>query len=185
MGRLNPSPTNVARISGHGLAGAPDGLVTPPETHVSCRHRGGPGRSSISGRTARRRGASLVEICVGALILAIVVIPSLLVISGELRTVIGTREHQHAAEVARQVIESARTCHFEQLDRFVAEQANRVVTIDQIDYHLDGLRLDAVQSTDPPGRTVAHRLVFSVRFRGREGRTLQLDVATLIGRGDG
>lgn len=138
-----------------------------------------------SGRAARSRGFSLVEVAVGVLIMAIVIFPSLNVIMNETKAVSGTREHSQAAFVAHRVIETARTYNFDRLQQeFQANYAGQTFKINDIDFTIGDFALEEVKSSDPANVVLAKKIAFSVTYKTREGKEHKLEIATLVSRHD-
>jgi len=69
-----------------------------------------------SARPKSRPGMSLIEIAIGVIILALVLIPAMNVISVGSKSVISTRDHTQAVFVAQRLMEKARTYPFKFLD---------------------------------------------------------------------
>ncbi len=63
----------------------------------------------------REYGFSMVEIAVGVIILALVMIPAFNVISGGAKTVVSTKDQNQAVFIAQQVMERARSFPFDSL----------------------------------------------------------------------
>ncbi|MBR4329616.1 MAG: hypothetical protein IKP71_07160, partial [Candidatus Riflebacteria bacterium] len=63
-----------------------------------------------------KKAVSMVEIMIGVLLLALILIPSLNVIIGQTQTVTATRDHAQAAFIAEKVIEIARSYPFDMLE---------------------------------------------------------------------
>ncbi len=80
-------------------------------------------RKPCAGHAVRRRrllsnhqfGVSMIEIMIGVIILALVLVPSIQVVLSGTRTVTATRDHVGAVFLAQNLIETARTYDFDRL----------------------------------------------------------------------
>jgi hypothetical protein len=135
-------------------------------------------------RPRGHRGWSLAEMTMGILIMMIALVPALRVIMNETAVVSGTREHAQAASIAQRLIETGRSFPFEKLDRFVRENQNTVVRVQDIEYHVTDVLVENIMTSDPPGKVCARRLSFCVQYQSTEGRRLKLDLATVVARHD-
>lgn len=63
-------------------------------------------------KSFHRLGMSIVEVCIGVILLALILIPSMNVLSHGTATVTATRDHLEAVYMAQRVMEAARTYDF-------------------------------------------------------------------------
>lgn len=145
-------------------------------------------------------GMSLVEVMIGAMILALAVVPSMTVIFRETRTVTATRDHLSAALWGQKLLEITRNYRFDLLDadadgiagvsgmpektlEWALKQdptLNRE-TINNIEYTVVNVKVDPVRNVQAPTRQPIMMLVsFGVAYTGADGRPHVLDVATAI-----
>lgn len=66
--------------------------------------------------TNNKKAVSLLEIMIGVLLLALILVPSLNVVISQTQTVTATRDHSQAAFLAEKIIETARSFPFNLLD---------------------------------------------------------------------
>ncbi|HOY67414.1 MAG TPA: hypothetical protein PLP29_11025 [Candidatus Ozemobacteraceae bacterium] len=147
-----------------------------------------------------RGGMSMVEIMIGVIILALILIPSLNVIISETKTVTATRDHTQASFFAQQILEAARACPFDLLD---ADQYNtdentkkktfeyalntndeiRKGTINGITYEVKQPKIKfAADKSDASNRPNMVYLSFRVEYKGQDTKTHTLDVFTAISK---
>jgi len=151
-----------------------------------------------------RPGMSMVEVMIGVIILALVLIPSMNVIISETKTVNATRDHTQASFFAQKILESAHACKFDLLD---ADQYNddpvtqkttfeyalknneefRTETINGIKYEVvkkmdDDLVKFAADKNDPAVRPNMVFLSFTVKYTGQDKNSHTLDIHTAINR---
>ncbi len=157
---------------------------------------------SVPARSVRP-GMSMVEIMIGVIILALVLIPSLNVIISETKIVNATRDHTQASFFAQKILESAHACNFDLLDANqykddpatqkttfeYALQNNedfRTETINGIKYEVvkkdDDLVKYAADKNDPDVRPNMVFLSFTVKYIGQDKNPHTLDIHTAINR---
>ena len=140
----------------------------------------------------------MIEVLIGAVILALILIPSLNVIISETRTVTATRDHTQAVFVAQRVIETARTYRFEQLDKdkpglsstdtnqtleyqMLNDPAKNRTTINGIEYKVVDFKIEGVRNKVDGNASPTLALVsFGVDYLGKDGRAHRLDIATAL-----
>ena len=143
-------------------------------------------------------GMSLVEILIGVVILALVLIPSLSVILSETKAVTGTRDHTQAAFVAQSILETARNYKFAYLeaDRYAGKPDVQKTTfewalkndpamkerlINNIKYEVKDAQVEPVKNTLAPGEPPILVLVkFAVEYSGSDRRNHRLDISTAL-----
>ncbi|MDD3145933.1 MAG: hypothetical protein PHD82_01415 [Candidatus Riflebacteria bacterium] len=148
-----------------------------------------------------RTGMSMIEIMIGVILLALIVVPSLNVIVSQTRTVTATRDHSQAAFVAQKVQEICRSYSFDMIeaDQYSSDAATQQKTfewklknsdelrkhvINGIEYTIDpaSTMIDAVPdqfATGNPAPTV-YLLKFSVVYTGKDKRSHRLDISTAV-----
>ena len=131
-----------------------------------------------------RSGMSMVEIMIGVILLALIIVPSLNVIVSQTQTVTATRDHSQAAFVAQKLQEICRSYSFDMIeaDQYAADavkqkktfewklkndDAMKKQTINGIDYIIDPdkTRIDPIPSmlsTINPAPTI-YLFKFSVK----------------------
>ncbi|MFZ2961350.1 MAG: hypothetical protein WA705_31120 [Candidatus Ozemobacteraceae bacterium] len=145
-----------------------------------------------------RSGMSLVEILIGVIILALVLIPSLNVIISETRTVTATRDNLSAVFVGQRVLETARTFRFDFLDaeRYPsgsAEQKRTLewqmnndpvrnkMTVNGIDFKIVDFKIEPVKNkTDTSAEATMVLVSYGVDYTGKDARGHRLDVTTAL-----
>lgn len=148
-----------------------------------------------------QHGMSMVEVMIGVIILALVLIPSLNVIIYETKSVNATRDHTQASFFAQKIIESAHACKFELLE---AEQYTdpaiqkttfeyalnnddsiRTETINGITYEIPKTKAKIKYATNKNDPTITPNMVylsFRVEYKGQDQKTHSLDIFTAINK---
>jgi len=151
-----------------------------------------------------RIGMSMVEIMIGVIILALVLIPSLNVIIAETKTVNATRDHTQASFFAQKILESAHTCKFELLeaDQYDSDPATQKTTFEYALKNNDDIRTEtingikyevvnddnkdkvkyAADKNDPSVRPNMVFLSFTVKYTGQDKQNHTLDIHTAISK---
>lgn len=147
-------------------------------------------------------GLSMVEVMIGVILLALMVIPSLNVITSKTRTVTATRDHSQAAFVAQKVQETARAFKFDLIEsdqyssdpqmqkktyewKLKNEDDFRRHNLNGIEYLIDEVAIDpAVNKEDPDTNQSVILLLFkfTVKYTGKDGRDHSLRINTAISR---
>ncbi|MBF0543485.1 MAG: hypothetical protein HQM08_03580 [Candidatus Riflebacteria bacterium] len=143
-------------------------------------------------------GMTMVEIMVGVIIMALVLIPSLNVIINQTQTVSSTRDHLLATFMGQKIIEIARTCRFEYLaqDHFPAtsserlksleyimknDPVKRVERINDIDYRVVDFKITEVKNkNDLTQPSTLALLSFAIEYTPKDGKNHRLDISTAI-----
>lgn len=148
-----------------------------------------------------RHGMSMIEIMIGVILLALIVVPSLNVIISQTKTVTATRDHSQAAFVAQKIQETCRSYRFDMIeaDQYAAKPAEQKKTfewrlknddelrkqvINGIEYKIDPDKtlIDPVPNqfaTGNPAPTV-YLFKFSITYLGKDNRDHRLDISTAI-----
>lgn len=150
-----------------------------------------------------RRGMSMVEIMIGVIILALVLIPSLNVIISETKTVNATRDHTQASFFAQKILESAHACKFDLLDadQYDDDPVTQKTTFEYAlenndDFRTDtinGIKYEVVKTNDDQVKFAADKndpdvkpsmvfLSFTVKYIGQDKSPHTLDIHTAISR---
>jgi hypothetical protein len=147
---------------------------------------------------------TLIEILTGAIILALVLIPSLYVLISNTSTISSTRDHVMAAFWAQRILEIARTYPFDKLDmdQFPVGDVRRKDTleydmiaddatkdriplgeqINHIKYFLEDVKVGYVKTkSDPAANAKLCLISFTVKYTGLDQRTHKFDVHTAVG----
>ena len=150
-----------------------------------------------------RSGMSMVEIMIGVILLALIIVPSLNVIVSQTQTVTATRDHSQAAFVAQKLQEICRSYSFDMIeaDQYDSNPDKKKKTfewklkntdelkkhvINGIEYIVDDnekmTRIDpllkaADNSGQPP---VAYLFKFSITYLGKDKRNHRLNISTAI-----
>jgi len=148
-----------------------------------------------------KQGLSMVEVMIGAILLALIVIPSLNVISTQTQTVTATRDHSQAAFVAQKLQEIMRSYRFNMLDadQYDADHTRRNRTfewklknsdelkrhvINGIEYLIDPAQTSVepvkLKNTDPASPPTAYLVRFSITYKSKDSRNHLLNVSTAI-----
>ncbi len=159
-------------------------------------------------KLSTRFGMSIVEVCIGVILLALILIPSMNVLSHGTATVTATRDHLEAVYMAQRVMEAARTYDFnflaesqqstqaEKQKTFEYDAKNddntnpldRVKQKEQINgvvYEIDkdSFKIEQVTNrsdTNAKVPVVVYR--FSIVYKSRDGKNHELPVSAAISR---
>jgi len=150
--------------------------------------------------TCFRSGMSMVEIMIGVILLALIVVPSLNVIVSQTQTVTATRDHSSAAFVAQKVQEICRSFKFDMLDADqYSDEAKKKKTfewkiknddeyrkhpINGIDYLIvpEETAIDPVltDAAGPGSIPNVYVFKFTIAYEGKDKRNHRLSVSTAI-----
>lgn len=140
----------------------------------------------------------MIEVLIGIIILALILIPSLNVIISETRTVTATRDHTQAVFVAQKTLENARTCPFSQLDKdraglsstevnqtfeyqMLNDTAKNRTTINGIEYRIVDFKIEGVKNKLDANAVPALVLIsFGVDYTGKDARGHRLDITSAL-----
>ncbi len=147
------------------------------------------------------KGMSMVEIMIGVILLALIVVPSLNVIISQTHTVTATRDHSQAAFVAQKIQETCRSYKFDLIEaeqyasnavqqkktfewKLKNDDELRKQVINGIEYIIDPDKtsIDPVPNqfaTGNPAPTV-YLFKFSITYVGKDKRDHRLDISTAI-----
>ncbi len=153
--------------------------------------------------TNNKKAVSLLEIMIGVLLLALILVPSLNVVISQTQTVTATRDHSQAAFLADKILETARSFPFKMLDsdRYEsnAEEYKKTFEyklwndpnfnkfeINNITYNIstekDYTSIDAISVKGGSSDEVPNLYAFKCRimYKGKDGRDHHLDVHTIL-----
>ncbi|MBF0502516.1 MAG: prepilin-type N-terminal cleavage/methylation domain-containing protein [Candidatus Riflebacteria bacterium] len=147
-----------------------------------------------------RTGMSLIEVMIGVIILALVLIPSLNVIVSETRTVTATRDHLSAVFVGQRVLETARTFRYDFLDadrytagsaeqkrtlewQMINDPAKNKMTVNGIDFKVSDFKIEPVKNkNDPSAAPIMVLMSYTIDYIGKDSHNHRLDVTTALAR---
>lgn len=145
----------------------------------------------------------MVEIMIGVILLALIVVPSLHVIVGQTKTVTATRDHSSAAFVAQKVQELCRSFQFDMIeaDQYNSDAGKQKKTfewklknddeyrkhvINGITYNIDPdeTRIDVIKGKHDNVNTkvVALAFRFTIEYTSKDQRNHRLEISTAITR---
>ena len=150
-----------------------------------------------------KKAVSMVEIMIGVLLLALILIPSLNVIIGQTQTVTATRDHAQAAFIAEKVIEIARSYPFDMLDeerhqndkdsskkektfeyRIKNKEEYNTFVVNGITYKIDpeSLFVDPIKAKDVDKDAVPniYAIKYTIQYTGKDGKDHHLDIHTVL-----
>lgn len=146
-----------------------------------------------------KTGMSMIEILIGVILLALIIVPSLNVILSQTKTVTSTRDHSQAAFVAQKIQEILRSYKFSliEAEQYAADQALQKRTfewklknsdelkkqvINNIVYLIDDVKIDAVKNpaAGPEQAICAYVVSYSIKYTGKDMRNHRLDISTAI-----
>ncbi|PKL48506.1 MAG: hypothetical protein CVV42_09470 [Candidatus Riflebacteria bacterium HGW-Riflebacteria-2] len=146
---------------------------------------------------------SMIEIMIGVILLALIIVPSLQVIVGQTRTVTATRDHSSAAFIAQKVQELCRSFQFDMIE---ADQYNsnpnmqkqtfewklknddeyRKHIVNDIVYNIDPeeTSIEPIKGKHDGANTklVALAFHFTINYKSKDQRDHQLKISTAITR---
>lgn len=148
-----------------------------------------------------RNGMSMVEVMIGVLLLALILLPSLNVIIGKTQTVSTTRDHAQAALVAQKLQEICRSYSFNMIeaDQYKSDNLNEEKTFEWkllntpelSQTTLNGITYKVVQEntsidplknslTDDDSYPSVYLFRLELKYKGKDGRDHFLNVSTAI-----
>ena len=147
-----------------------------------------------------KTGLSMIEVMIGVILLALIIVPSLNVIMSQTQTVAGTREHTQAALLAQKIQEIARSYRF---DLISMQQYNddpdkqqktfewRVNNTDElkkhvinnIEYTIENLNIEPAENMyESEQIPVLYMISFDINYTGSNGKEHRLNIATAISK---
>lgn len=148
-----------------------------------------------------KKAVSMVEIMIGVLLLALILIPSLNVIIGQTQTVTSTRDHAQAAFIAEKIIEIARSYPFDMLEeerhkddsskkentfeyRLKNKEEYNTFVSNGITYKVDpkSVFVDTIKSKNADKDAIPniYAIRYSIQYVGKDGRDHHLDMHTIL-----
>jgi len=145
-------------------------------------------------------GMSIVEVMIGVILLALIIVPSLNVIMSQTQTVTSTRDHSQAAFLAQRIQEICRSYSFKlvEADQYSSDPNTQKKTFEWklknsdklnkyesngITYHVTNVLIDpVVNSFSPSDPTVMYLVHFSIEYLGQDRRNHRLDIDTAISK---
>ena len=148
-----------------------------------------------------KKAVSMVEIMIGVMLLALILIPSLNVIIGQTHTVTATRDHAQAAFLAEKIIETAKSYPFNMLEeerykdkqdkqkntleyRLKNEEKYNTFVVNGITYKIDPKQtsVDEIKTKNAAKDAIpnVYAFKFSIVYEGKDGREHHLDVHTIL-----
>lgn len=150
----------------------------------------------------KKSGMSMVEIMIGVILLALIIVPSLNVIVSQTRTVTATRDHAQAAMLAQKIQEICRSYKFNLIS--AAPYTNdismqqrtfewRLKNLDEmnkylingVEYRVDpaSIKIAAAENANETEQIpILYMLSFSIDYTGKDNRSHRLDIATAIAK---
>ena len=147
--------------------------------------------------TNKKYGMSMVEVMIGAILLALMIIPSLNVILSQTQTVTATRDHSQAAYVAQKIQEMCRGYKFSFIDKdncagdpketFEWKLCNldefKKHTLNGITYEITNVKIDpSINKETPAMPPFLYLLQFQIKYKGKDRREHLLEISTAISR---
>ena len=145
----------------------------------------------------------MIEIMIGVLLLALILIPSLNVIIGQAQTVTSTRDHAQAAFLAEKILEIARSYPFDMLEeerhnndndsskkektfeyRLKNKEEYNTHVVNGITYKIDpkGVFIDPITTKNADKDSIPNicAVKFTIQYTGKDGRDHHLDIHTIL-----
>ncbi len=140
---------------------------------------------------------SLIEITIGVIILALVLIPAMNVITGGTKSVISTRDHVQAVFISQQIIERLRTYPFKFLDEdhpgltsaekaktFESEMKNlnqyKQYNVNNILYEIKNFDIKEAAHQNVNVQKSFALVSFEIEYVGKDGKRHGLDFHTAV-----
>lgn len=144
---------------------------------------------------------SMVEIMIGVILLALMIVPSLNAILSQTKTVTSTRDHSQAAFVVQKLQEVLRSYNFRMIeaDQYSSDPVKQKKTFewklknsDELKKHVingieylidpDEVKIDKVKNTlEGPDQVAAAYLVrFAINYTSKDGRPHTIKISTAI-----
>ena len=150
-----------------------------------------------------KKAVSMIEIMIGVLLLALILIPSLNVIIGQAQTVTSTRDHAQAAFLAEKILEIARSYPFDMLEeerhnndndsskkektfeyRLKNKEEHNTYVVNGITYKIDpkSVFIDPIttKNADKDAIPNIYAVKFTIQYTGKDGRDHHLDIHTIL-----
>ncbi|MBQ2594581.1 MAG: hypothetical protein II567_15040 [Candidatus Riflebacteria bacterium] len=150
-----------------------------------------------------KKAVSMIEIMIGVLLLALILIPSLNVIIGQAQTVTSTRDHAQAAFLAEKILETARSYPFDMLEeerhandsdsskkektfeyRLKNKEEYNTHVVNGITYKIDpkGVFIDPITTKNADKDSIPNicAVKFTIQYTGKDGRDHHLDIHTIL-----
>ncbi len=150
-----------------------------------------------------KKAVSMIEIMIGVLLLALILIPSLNVIIGQAQTVTSTRDHAQAAFLAEKILEIARSYPFDMLEeerhnndndsskkektfeyRLKNKEEYNTHVVNGITYKIDpkGVFIDPITTKNADKDSIPNicAVKFTIQYTGKDGRDHHLDIHTIL-----
>lgn len=142
----------------------------------------------------------MVEVMIGVILLALIIVPSLNVIMSQTQNVTSTRDHSQAAFLAQRIEEICRSYSFKlvEADQYSSDPKMQKKTFEWklknsnklnkyesngITYHVTNVSIDpAVNSFSPSDPPVMYLVHFSIEYLGQDKRNHRLDIDTAISK---
>lgn len=142
----------------------------------------------------------MVELMIGVLLLALILVPSLNVMIGQTQAVNATRDHSQAAFLAERILETARSFDFKMLDeerpdneedkkktlehRLKNDPEYNKYFINDIEYNLDPdfTSVDPIEVSGAleDSLPTVYALKYSIVYTGKDGRNHRLNIHTVL-----
>ncbi|MBQ3643373.1 MAG: hypothetical protein II961_02135 [Candidatus Riflebacteria bacterium] len=148
-----------------------------------------------------KKAVSMIEIMIGVMLLALILVPSLNVIIGQTQTVTATRDHAQAAFIAEKILETAKSYSFDMLDeerqkdddakkkntyeyRLKNDEKYNTFVTNGITYVIDpeATSIDPIKIKNANDDTIPNVYAFkySIKYTAKDGREHHLDISTIL-----
>ena len=148
-----------------------------------------------------KKAVSMVEIMIGVLLLALILIPSLNVIIGQTQTVTATRDHAQAAFLAEKIIETARSYPFDMLEeerhnddtskkentfeyRIKNKEEYNTFVVNGLTYKIDpkSVFIDQIKTKNAAKDAIPniYAIKYTIQYVGKDGKDHHLDIHTIL-----
>ncbi len=147
-----------------------------------------------------KNGMSLVEVMIGVVLLALIIIPSLNVITSQTKTVTATRDHANAAFLAQKIQEMCRGYTFDliEADQYSSKPNEMKKTfewklknddnyrkhdINGISYEIKDVKIEPVKNSEAPtDPTILNVIFFAIEYVGKDKKTHRLEISTALSK---
>ena len=149
----------------------------------------------------KKNGMSMIEVMIGVLLLALIILPSLNVITSQTKTVNSTRDHAQVAFIAQSLIEQCRSYQFDLIDADHHTDANKKkitfeskllgndgndsslskIVMNGIEYNVNKEKTK-ISYLDNENKDLNPIILFKlvIDYKGQDGKVHEFDVSTAI-----
>jgi Tfp pilus assembly protein PilE len=151
-------------------------------------------------KTFHKTGMSLVEVMIGVVLLALIIVPSLNVITSQTKTVTATRDHASAAFLSQKIQEMCRGYSFDliEADQYSSDTTQMKKTfewklknddnfkkhdINGITYEIKDVKIEPIINSEAPtDPAIANLIFFAIEYVGKDKKVHRLEISTALSK---